>query len=224
MIVSWSSASRASSPVITERRSAHSPSSSRNLGQGGTAGLNSVSPRRHTWGVASVAGNSGSDSGLLGAERVVLAEIGALVDRVASTDLLSVSREELAEIVTEMAAESERLSAMAGRFMEVGERSACSYTKGERTMIGLVNAKGRLSRRRAASIRRAGRAVYRYPSFHAALLARRITLAHVDAMTKWAKKANTEQVRAVRRSVGSGGGAHHTRGVRRSTSYLGGGC
>ncbi len=143
-----------------------------------------------------MAGNSGSVSGLLGAERVVLAEIGALVDRVASTDLLSVSREELAEIVSEMAAESERLSAMAGRFMEVGERSACSYTKGERTMIGLVNAKGRLSRRRAASIRRAGRAVYRYPSFHAALLARQITLAHVDAMTTWAKKANTEQVRA----------------------------
>ncbi len=146
--------------------------------------------------MASVAGNSGSDSGLLGAERVVLAEIGALVDRVAVTDLSSISREDLAEIVSEMAAESERLSAMAGRFMEVGERSACSYTKGERTMIGLVNAKGRLSRRRAASIRRAGRAVYRFPNFHAALLARRITLAHVDVMTKWTKKANSDQVRA----------------------------
>ncbi|MGI9610140.1 MAG: HNH endonuclease [Acidimicrobiia bacterium] len=138
--------------------------------------------------------SSAGNSELLGEERVVLGEIGDLVGRVACTDLSSVSREEMAEIVAEMAAESERLSAMAGRFMEIGERSACSFTKGERTMIGLVNAKGRLSRQRAASIRRAGRAVYRFPSFHTALLARKITLAHVDLMTKWAKKANTDQV------------------------------
>ncbi|MFW2384059.1 MAG: hypothetical protein ACN4GZ_20065 [Acidimicrobiales bacterium] len=134
-------------------------------------------------------------SGLLGAERAVLEQIGSLIDRVAGTDPTALSREELAEIVSDMAAESERLSAMAGRFMELGERSACSYTKGESTMIGLVNAKGRVSRPRAASMRRAGRAVYRLPSFHAALLARRITLAHVDLMCKWAKKANSEQVR-----------------------------
>ncbi len=146
--------------------------------------------------MASLAGNSGSGCGLLVEERVVLGEIGALVDRVASTDLLSVSREELAEIVSDMAAESERLSAVAGRFMAVGEQSACSYTKGESTMIGLVNARGRLSRQRAASIRRAGRALHRYPSFHTALLARKITLAHVDVMTKWANKANSDQVRA----------------------------
>ncbi len=84
---------------------------------------------------------------------------------------------------------------MAGRFMELGERSACAYTKGESTMIGLVNAKGRVSRQRAASLRRAGRAVYRFPSFHEALLARKITLAHVDLMSKWAKKPNSGQVR-----------------------------
>jgi hypothetical protein len=145
--------------------------------------------------MASSAGNSGSGSGLLAEELAVLGEIGALVDRVASTDLSGVTREELAEIVSDMAAESERLSAVAGRFMELGERSACSYTKGERTMIGLVNARGRVSRARAASMRRAGRAVYRFPNFHAALLARKITLAHIDLMSKWARKANSDQVR-----------------------------
>jgi hypothetical protein len=62
-------------------------------------------------------------------------------------------------------------------------------------MIGLTNAMGRVSRSRAASIRRAGRATYRYPNFHCALLARKITLAHIDLMAKWAKKANSDQVR-----------------------------
>jgi hypothetical protein len=37
--------------------------------------------------------------------------------------------------------------------------------------------------------------VYRFPNFHVALLARKITLAHVDLMTKWARMANSDQVR-----------------------------
>ncbi|NNE96526.1 MAG: DUF222 domain-containing protein [Acidimicrobiales bacterium] len=145
--------------------------------------------------MASSAGNSGSGLGLLAGEREVLAEVGALVVRVASTDLSAVTREELAKIVTELAAESERLSTVAGRFMELGERTACSYTKGERTMIGLVNAEARLSRARAASMRRAGRALYRFPNFHKALMAGKITMAHIDLMSKWARKANSDQVR-----------------------------
>ncbi|MFW2380932.1 MAG: hypothetical protein ACN4GZ_04165 [Acidimicrobiales bacterium] len=145
--------------------------------------------------MASSAGNPHSTSGLLGEEQAALGEIGALVNRVACADLSAVTREELADIVAEMAAESERLSAMAGRCMEVGERSACSYTKGERTMISLVNAKGRVSRQRASSMRRTGRATYQFPNFHAALLARQITLAHIDLMTKWGKKANSHQLR-----------------------------
>jgi hypothetical protein len=145
--------------------------------------------------MVSVEGNSGSGLGLLAEERAVLAEIGALVDQVISIDLSAVSRTELAEVVINMAAESERLSAMAGRFMELGERSACSYTKGERTMIGLVNARGRVSRARAGSMRRAGRALYRFPNFHTALLAGKITLGHVDVMSKWARMANSDQVR-----------------------------
>ncbi|NNE96918.1 MAG: hypothetical protein HKN24_12905, partial [Acidimicrobiales bacterium] len=87
----------------------------------------------------SLAGNSESGFGLLADERVVLGEIGVLIGRVAGIDVAGLSREEFADLVAELAAESERMAAMVGRFMELGERAACAYTKGERTMIGVVN-------------------------------------------------------------------------------------
>lgn len=127
-------------------------------------------------------------------ERKVLDQIAEVVQQASYTDPGMLSREELADLVTNLAAEAERLSAVAGRFLAVGEDSACSYTKGEATMIGLVNSVGHLSRARACSLRRAGNAHHRFPSFHAALLEGSITLAHVDLMTRWAKKANTDQV------------------------------
>ncbi|NNE94900.1 MAG: DUF222 domain-containing protein [Acidimicrobiales bacterium] len=149
----------------------------------------------------SLAGSFESGSTILDCELGVLGEIAERVFDVSSTELLSLSREELADIVVVLAAESERLAAVAGRFMALGERGAVSYTKGESTMIGLLNAKGRLSRHRAASIRRGGLAVHRFPSFHTALLAGQITLGHVDVMTKWANKANSDQVQAAEPSL-----------------------
>ena len=141
--------------------------------------------------MASLAGNP---AGVLHDEQVVLGEIAALLKGAGDVDLAGLSREEFADLSVQLAANAERMAAVAGRFLATGESRACSYTKGQSSMIGLVNAHGRVSRARAGSLKRAGTAIHRFPHFHTALLAGTITLAHVDLMTGWTKKADSFQV------------------------------
>ncbi len=138
--------------------------------------------------------SAGNQAGVLDDERAVLNDLIETLQAVRDAQPGDYSREEMAEVAVGLSRGSERLAMVAGRYLAVGETNACSYTKGQSTMIGLVNAQGRMSRARAASLRRAGTALYRFPHFHRALLAGSITLAHVDLMTRWAKKADSGQV------------------------------
>lgn len=143
----------------------------------------------------------GVGEGLLGAERMVLAEIGSRLTRLAFQDPASLERGELADMVAGMAADTELVGAVAGRFMDLGETVAASVSVGEKSMVALVNAKGRVSRTRACQLRRAGTTIHRFPTFHTALLAGQITTGHIDLIHGLAKRCDSSQLAAAEKDL-----------------------
>ncbi|MFW2384176.1 MAG: DUF222 domain-containing protein, partial [Acidimicrobiales bacterium] len=133
--------------------------------------------------------------GLLGAERAVIAMGGARLARLgAGKDPGSMSREQLADTVASLCELSEQIALMAGRYMELGEQTAASLTKGQKSMVSLVSAATHLSRGRAAQLLRAGRIQHRFPYFHQAMLEGRITSGHTDLIVDLAKRVNSQQL------------------------------
>ncbi len=133
--------------------------------------------------------------GLLGAERAVIAKGGARLARLgAGRDPASMSREQLADTVASLCELSEHIALMAGRYMDLGEQTAASLTKGEKSMISLVSAQTHLTRARAAQLLRAGRVKHRFPHFHHAVLDGRITSGHTDLIVDLAKRVNSRQL------------------------------
>lgn len=133
--------------------------------------------------------------GLLGAERAVIARGGARLARLgAGGDPASMSREQLADTVASLCELSEHIALMAGRYMDLGEQTAASLTKGEKSMVALVSARTHLTRSRAAQLLRAGSVKHRFPSFHQAMLDGRITSGHTDLIVDLAKRVNSKQL------------------------------
>jgi hypothetical protein len=134
-------------------------------------------------------------------EQAVLAEVGRRCLELADLDLGSVSRAEFAERVVGLAVDSELVTAVAGRFMELGEDTSASLVLGESSMIRLVNAQGHLSWRRSKEMSRAGTTVHTFPHFHSVLMAGKITLGHIDLMWRQWKRSDTRQLRAAEKSL-----------------------
>ncbi len=133
--------------------------------------------------------------GLLGAERAVIAIGGARLARLgAGKDPGSMSREQLADTVASLCELSEQIALMAGRYMDLGEQTAASLTKGQKSMVALVSASTHISRSRAAQLLRAGRVKHRFPHFHQAMLEGRITSGHTDLIVELARRVNTRQL------------------------------
>ena len=163
---------------------------------------NSVTPPRDNWGMNSPASTTAFKGvemcdvgdGLLGAERESILCTGSALMRLAATDPAAMSREELAETVASLAAAAEQAAVMAGRFMDIGEQTAASLTKGERSMVALVNSRCHVSKRRATQLLRAGRIKHRFPTFHTALVEGRITTGHTDLIAALAKRVDSHQL------------------------------
>lgn len=139
--------------------------------------------------------------GLLGAERASILETGARLMRLAAVDPAAVSREELAEIVVSLSSAAESAAVMAGRYMSVGESTAASLTKGEKSIVALVGSGSRITKHRAQQLKRAGTIGFRFPAFHDALIAGKITTGHVDILVSAAKLADSTQLAAAERSL-----------------------
>lgn len=139
--------------------------------------------------------------GILGAERASILETGARLMRLAAVDPGAVSREELAEIVVSLSSAAESAAVMAGRYMSVGESTAASLTKGEKSIVALVGSGSRITKHRAQQLKRAGTIGFRFPAFHEALIAGKITTGHVDILVSAARLADSSQLTAAERSL-----------------------
>ncbi len=139
--------------------------------------------------------------GLLGEEREALVNAGRALIKLGMADPASMSREDLAEVVVAIAAVGERSAVMAGRYMDIGERTAASLTKGEKSMVSLVSARSHLSKRRASQMLRAGSIEHRFPHFHQALMAGKITTGHTDVVVRAARSCDSHQLAAAEKAL-----------------------
>lgn len=140
-------------------------------------------------------------TGLLEVERRAILAAAKRLTELAETDPGAMTREEMADAVGGLVAASEHTALLAGRYMDVGETAAVSYTKGQRSMTSMVNARSRITRTRCKQLLRAGALIHRYGFFHAAMMAGRITTGHVDAFLRVARKADSRQVAAAERDL-----------------------
>ncbi len=139
--------------------------------------------------------------GLLGEEREALVNAGRALIKLGMADPASMSREDLAEVVVAIAAVGERSAVMAGRYMDIGERTAASLTKGEKSMVSLVSARSHLSKRRASQMLRAGSIEHRFPHVHQALMAGKITTGHTDVVVRAARSCDSHQLAAAEKAL-----------------------
>lgn len=142
-------------------------------------------------------GNGGS----LGEERELLAELGQSLIDLSTADHNQMSRGDMADLITELVAATERATVVAGRFAAFGNAKACSLTRGSRSVQGLLNSSCRISRRRARQLDLMGSAEARYPWFHRALIAGGITLAHIEALHPVWKQVNRDHFHAAERTL-----------------------
>ncbi len=139
--------------------------------------------------------------GFLGAERAALISVASELTKLGMTDPAVMDREQVADTVTALAGLSERLAVMAGQYMDVGERTAASLTKGEKSIVALVSSHTHVTRRRASQLLRAGTVRHRFPSFHQALIEGKITTGHIDLICRAAKTADTRQLAHAERAL-----------------------
>ncbi len=119
---------------------------------------------------------------LLVEERAVLAEAASRLLTLANTDCSQFGREEFADHTIDLVATAQLALAVSGGFVSVGEQTACSLTKGESSMVAALNTGCRISRRHGSQLDLIGSAAGRYPIFYSALLAGRITAAHIEVV------------------------------------------
>jgi hypothetical protein len=120
--------------------------------------------------------------GYLLEERQRLLTVSERLREIATTDNSHMSRAELADVITDLVANTEQAAVVAGRFVAFGEHNTCALTKGCKSMTPLLTSTCRVSRTRARQLRRAGLASERFPHFHRALMDGHITMAHIDVV------------------------------------------
>ncbi len=137
-----------------------------------------------------------SDGGHLADERQQLLAVSERLRDIATLDNSSLSRAEIADLITDLVANTEQAAAVAGRFVAFGERNTCALTKGAKSMTPLLTSTCRVSRARARQLRRAGFASERLPHFHQALMKGEITMAHIDLVQPVWRSVNSDQFKS----------------------------
>ena len=143
-----------------------------------------------------LAGRINESEELLSEERSVLATVGAALQFLAEVDCTGFSREQFADHTIELVAVSQMAMAASAGFVAVGEETACALTKGEASMTAALNSGCRISRRTGTQLDLVGSAPGRYPAFYAAVLAGRITAAHIEVVHRVWRRIDRHQFNA----------------------------
>ncbi len=139
--------------------------------------------------------------GFLVEERLRLLAVSERLREIATTDNSSLTRAEIADLITDLVASTEQAAVVAGRFVAFGEHNTCALTKGSKSMTPLLTSTCRVSRARARQLRRAGLASERFPHFHRALMDGQITMAHIDVVQPVWRTVNSRQFNAAQASL-----------------------
>ncbi len=94
-----------------------------------------------------------SGGGYLVEERQRLLAVSERLCEIATTDNSGMSREQLADVITDLVANTEQAAVVAGRFVAFGEHNTCALTKGSKSMTPLLTSTCRVSRTRARQLR-----------------------------------------------------------------------